>query len=392
MRRVFDNTILEKLDARDRQIGPSGQVLMVPAGLKVDFRMAENRERSGTIRHSIRIDFRRMRFCKYGQEWEGTQGDSIRLRKPTVRGSGTTRDQVSACVSDKGIFGRRTLAARAGGQTQPRPSSLKVSFWAPKPMGDVTLRELATHTSGLPDIIANPNKPLSQIELGRSADEALRDATTRPIAAPPGSRFQYDQTNYLLIMRVIEHVSGQSFREFLTAHVLQPAMPQTTWGDARSVVMGRSDMYTALKGDGIQNGGNLFEYPTYLDAAAGLNSNIIDMERFACLLTSGKMLSASELDRMWQPARGRSGRVVDIAKDMELPGVAAPAAGWFYADNSSGKYPRVFMAGGSATSILVFPKQGLCIVVLTNLQAKDDPLPIAEGIAKFYLPNLEPLF
>jgi len=262
----------------------------------------------------------------------------------------------------------------------------------PNQWGDVTLRELATHTSGLPDIIANPNKPLSQIELGRSADEALRDATTRPIAAPPGSRFQYDQTNYLLIMRVIEHVSGQSFREFLTAHVLQPAMPQTTWGDARSVVMGRSDMYTALKGEGIQNGGNLFEYPTYLDAAAGLNSNIIDMERFACLLTSGKMLSASELDRMWQPARERSGRIVDIAKDMELPGVAAPAAGWFYADNSSGKYPRVFMAGGSATSILVFPKQGLCIVVLTNLQAKDDPLPIAESIAKFYLPNLEPLF
>ena len=262
----------------------------------------------------------------------------------------------------------------------------------PNQWSDVTLRELATHTSGLPDIIANPNKPLSQIELGRSADEALRDATTRPIAAPPGSRFQYDQTNYLLIMRVIEHVSGQSFREFLTAHVLQPAMPQTTWGDARSVVMGRSDMYTALKGEGIQNGGNLFEYPTYLDAATGLNSNIIDMERFACLLTSGKMLSASELDRMWQPARERSGRIVDIAKDMELPGVAAPAAGWFYADNSSGKYPRVFMAGGSATSILVFPKQGLCIVVLTNLQAKDDPLPIAEGIAKFYLPNLEPLF
>ena len=95
---------------------------------------------------------------------------------------------------------------------------------------------------------------------------------------------------------------------------------------------------------------------------------------------------------MWQPARERSGRIVDIAKDMELPGVAAPAAGWFYADNSSGKYPRVFMAGGSATSILVFPKQGLCIVVLTNLQAKDDPLPIAESIAKFYLPNLEPLF
>jgi len=77
---------------------------------------------------------------------------------------------------------------------------------------------------------------------------------------------------------------------------------------------------------------------------------------------------------------------------MDLTGVAAPTVGWFYADNSGGKYPRVFMAGGSATSILIFPKQNLCIVVLTNLQAKDDPLPVAETVAKEYLPGLKPMF
>ena len=60
----FESLHGEKLDALDRQIGPSGQVPMVPGSLKVNFRMAENQERSGTIRHSIRIDFRRMRFCK----------------------------------------------------------------------------------------------------------------------------------------------------------------------------------------------------------------------------------------------------------------------------------------------------------------------------------------
>lgn len=50
------------------------------------------------------------------------------------------------------------------------------------------------------------------------------------------------------------------------------------------------------------------------------------------------------------------------------------------------------MARGSATSILVFPKQHLCIVVLTNLQAKDDPVPVDEGLAKFYLPDLNSIF
>ena len=95
---------------------------------------------------------------------------------------------------------------------------------------------------------------------------------------------------------------------------------------------------------------------------------------------------------MWQPARNRSGEIIDIAKDLELSGVASPATGWFDADNSGGRYPRVFMAGGSADFYPRFPKQKLCIVVLTNLQAKDDPLPVAEGIAKFYLPDLQTMF
>ncbi len=256
----------------------------------------------------------------------------------------------------------------------------------------VTLRELATHTSGLPDVIANPNQPLSTLELARTEEEALREASSRGIIAPPGSRFQYDQTNYVLLKRIIERVSGQGFREFVISTVLGRDMPQTLWGDARTIIAGRADMYTALNNDRIENATNLYTYPGYLDAAAGLNSNIADMERFAVLLTAGKLLAASTLERMWEPARNHAGTIVDIAKDMEITGVVAPAVGWFYADNSKGKYPRVFLTGGSATSVLAFPKQRLCIVVLTNLQAKDDPLPIAEGIAKFYLPGLEKMF
>jgi len=41
---------------------------------------------------------------------------------------------------------------------------------------------------------------------------------------------------------------------------------------------------------------------------------------------------------------------------------------------------------------MLFFKQKLCVIVLTNVQAKDDPLPIAETIAKLYLPELCPMF
>lgn len=262
----------------------------------------------------------------------------------------------------------------------------------PQSWAQVTLRELATHTSGLPDVIANPNEPLSALELARSEDEALRSAASKDVIAPPGSRFQYDQTNYVLLKRVIERVSGMGFREFVTSHVLTDAMSRTSWGDARAIVPGRADMYTVLHNNRLENGANLYAYPDYLDAAAGLNSNIADMEQFGILLTGGKLLGPVEMERMWEPAKNHAGSIIDLAQEMNLTGIFAPAVGWFYADNSKGEYPRVLMTGGSATSIMVFPKQNLCIVVLTNLQANGDPLPIAEGIAKFYIPNLKPMF
>jgi CubicO group peptidase (beta-lactamase class C family) len=211
----------------------------------------------------------------------------------------------------------------------------------PKEWESVTLGQLASHTSGLPDIIANSDKPLTDVELARSADDALKYAESNAIIAPPGSQFKYDQTNYLLLLRIIENVCQEAFRECVTSHLLKPTgMVRTSWGDARSLVSGRTDMYTALHGDPIQNGTNLFAYPSYLDAAAGLNSDIVDMEQLAIALTTGKLLSSTELQRMWEPARNREGAVVDIANEMEISGVVAPAAGWFYADNSGGGLPH----------------------------------------------------
>jgi CubicO group peptidase (beta-lactamase class C family) len=261
----------------------------------------------------------------------------------------------------------------------------------PTAWNGVTLLELANHTSGLPDVIANPNAPLSAEELGRSSSDALQFAERQPPVAAPATQFRYDQTNYLLLQKVVEKASGQNFRAFIAEHVCR-GMPATRWGDAREIVIGRASQYTALFNDRIANGTNLYTYPDYLTAAAGLNSNIIDMEYLAASLTTNRLLSFDSLDSMWAPAHNPIGKIIDISKAMDITGVVAPAAGWFYADNSGGEFPRVFMTGGSACSIVVFPKQHLSVVVLTNLQAKDDPLSITESIAKLYFPELKPMF
>ncbi|WP_163274901.1 serine hydrolase, partial [Enterobacter hormaechei] len=61
---------------------------------------------------------------------------------------------------------------------------------------DVRVRQLLDHTSGLPDIL-DANGLLG----GGSEAQAWAAVTVRPVEAPPGQRFAYNQTNYVLLAR-----------------------------------------------------------------------------------------------------------------------------------------------------------------------------------------------
>lgn len=266
-------------------------------------------------------------------------------------------------------------------------------YWTDLPLSwrHITLRELASHTSGLPDVIASPDIPLSDSELALSEEDALKQAATHAISGPAGIKYEYNQTNYLLLKRVIERVSHDSFRHFLLTRVLRAGSFAMPWGDARTIVAHRSDMYTALHADTIENGGDLYRYPRYLEGAAGLNATIAEMEGFGVALTNGSLLNSKELRALAQPVPRRDGGAIDLGPEFKLDGALSPSVGMLYADNSSGRFPRLFMTGGSSTSIMFFPKQKLFVAVLTNLQAKDDPLGIAEGVAQSYIPGLTPM-
>jgi CubicO group peptidase (beta-lactamase class C family) len=80
----------------------------------------------------------------------------------------------------------------------------------PQAWQPVTIRQLLTHTSGLPNIMDNETGAL--IAAGEEASWAK--VISMPMEFAPGEKFSYCQTNYMLIGRIIDKLGGEPFIRF----------------------------------------------------------------------------------------------------------------------------------------------------------------------------------
>ncbi|MFF4413302.1 serine hydrolase domain-containing protein [Streptosporangium sp. NPDC001559] len=93
------------------------------------------------------------------------------------------------------------------------------------PRGErITVRRLLEQTSGLSDGTF-PEKSLPQP--GSPADAVTR-ARTATLAADPGTRHLYTNTNYHLAARLVEVVTGEPFAEYMRRQVFGPAGMRST--------------------------------------------------------------------------------------------------------------------------------------------------------------------
>ncbi|HET8712328.1 MAG TPA: serine hydrolase domain-containing protein [Gemmatimonadales bacterium] len=114
-------------------------------------------------------------------------------------------------------------------------------------MQSITLRHMLHHTSGLRDwgsIAGIGGWPRNT----RALDHAMVlqiIARMRELNFPPGSEYEYSNSNYNLLSMVVERVSGESFPEFTRRRIFQPlGMTSTSWrDDAMRVVRNRALSY-----------------------------------------------------------------------------------------------------------------------------------------------------
>lgn len=103
-------------------------------------------------------------------------------------------------------------------------------FFPNFPYEEVTIRQLLTHHSGLPNYIYFTDDKWPDKRKGMSNNDVI-DLLIKFKPArfnAPGNRFLYNNSNYMMLASIIEKVTGQTFTVFMQENVFQPAGMKNT--------------------------------------------------------------------------------------------------------------------------------------------------------------------
>jgi CubicO group peptidase (beta-lactamase class C family) len=245
----------------------------------------------------------------------------------------------------------------------------------------VTIRQLLTHVSGLPNILRVLDPVTNGFGSGMDEESAWAKTKQLPVAFPIGERFSYNQTNYALLGKIIDKLSGKPFVEVFREEQFQIAgMKNTGFGDSRDVVPLMAPSYRYVKNlDGQKIGAeklvnNYAEFPPFRRTASGMNSTAEDLARWLIALQQGKLLKTeSALDTLWTAGTYNNGSPTQWA------------LGWMTKPRP--RHRAVVATGGSRAAFFVYPADDLAIVILTNL-AGAFPEEFIDELAGFYNPEI----
>jgi CubicO group peptidase (beta-lactamase class C family) len=249
----------------------------------------------------------------------------------------------------------------------------------------ITIRQLLTHTSGLPNILDNETGAL----IVPGEDAAWAKVTTMPMEFAPGEKFNYCQTNYLLIGRIIDKLSGKPFIQFISENQFKVLdMPLTQYGDGHAVIAHSSHDYflAPAKPDAAQPlslyRNDFVEDSPSLLTAAGLNTTAEELAQWAVAVRQGKLFHNREtVDLLWTPGRINNGSMQGFSQLFNGYAIGWPAL-------VRPEHRAMAPIGGGRTALFVYPDDDLTIVILTNLR-RANPEDFVDELASLYIPTMK---
>lgn len=168
---------------------------------------------------------------------------------------------------------------------------------------DITIRNLLNHTSGLPDYAHDPWFQIRWFGLpGKiwKPDELISVIGTKSSRFDPGSRYEYSNSNYLLLGVILEKVTGKPYPLILDEAIREkPGLTDTyflNYPDDLAIANGYDEALLKLGRRNLTGFRQSLESGAY--AAGGILSTSEDVAHFLHALLNGFVISDASLTEM----------------------------------------------------------------------------------------------
>ena len=216
----------------------------------------------------------------------------------------------------------------------------------------VTIHQLLTHTSGMGNFWEELDKVPK--EKYRSIDDYIPLFINKPLLFKPGSRYQYSNSGYTLLGKIIEQVTGLTYFEYIRQHILLPARMYKT--DALELDEAQPQMATGYTMSLTQPGqwkNNNFANVIKGGPAGGYYTTAGDLLRFSNIVRGQQLLNKKSTELY---ITGK----IKYDKGSYAYGMSADTI------NDHAVFGHTGGHFGIANEFLVCPDLGYTVVIMTN--------------------------
>lgn len=249
--------------------------------------------------------------------------------------------------------------------------------------GDITLRNLLTHTAGFEE----RGKNLVTSESGPfDLDKSVRQDPPVQVFAP-GTTPAYSNYGMSLAGYIVERVSGESFEDYVREHVLEPAGMDSSTFDQPLPERLAGRMANGYK----TTGGRAQPFELIDSPAGGMTTSGTDAGRFMLAMLNqsqgGALLEEGTWKQMFGPGLGAD-QLGTLAEGKQM------GLGFF--DESRNGHQIVGHEGGTVfqAELEIYPNDGSGVFVAVNGEGKDGAAALKDdlmrGFSDRYYPGSEP--
>lgn len=220
----------------------------------------------------------------------------------------------------------------------------------------ITIEHLLTHTSGIKSY-TNVDTFWQQMRKDMTPREIIRLTEKDTLEFKPGTKYNYNNTAFVMLGYIIEKISGKTYEAYLQQNIFTPlGMSNSYFGSESRIIKNRAKGYKKAEKDFYNSD---YISMTLPHAAGSIISTVEDLWKWNKALYSYKIISKEWVDKLTTPYKLADGKSTNYGYGLAISAIQGSP---------------VYDHGGGIPGFLTYgiymPKEDVFVAVFSNCDCK----------------------